>query len=476
MGKLGGFKEFDRKDFATRPVKERVKDYEEVHTPLSLRNMEEQAARCMNCGTPFCNWGCPVGNLIPDWNDFSYNDDWEKAYKRLSLTNNFPEFTGRICPALCEASCTLGINYNPVSIREIEYMIIEKAFKEGWVKPNPPKNRTGKKVAVVGSGPSGLAAAAQLNSVGHSVVVFERHDEIGGLLRYGIPDFKLEKAVVQRRVDLMKQEGIEFKTNINVGVNINYKDLLNEFDAVVLAGGSTMPRDLKAPGRELDGIYFAVDYLSLQNKKNSNKKIDSDITAKGKSVVVIGGGDTGSDCIGTAIRQGAKKVCQIEIMPKPPVNRDKTMPWPTYPRTLKTTTSHEEGCERKWNISTKEFIGKDGSVKKLHCTEVKWYKDDNGVMKFNELKGSEFDIDADLVLIAMGFLHPQHEGLLDDLSLEYDKRGNVITSKENMTSVKGVFSAGDMRTGQSLVVKAIHDGRTTAKYVDKYLMGDTFLK
>lgn len=476
MGKLGGFKEFDRKDFATRSVKERVKDYEEVHTPLSLKNMEEQAARCMNCGTPFCNWGCPVGNLIPDWNDFSYNDDWEKAYKRLSLTNNFPEFTGRICPALCESSCTLGINYNPVSIREIEYMVIEKAFKEGWVKPNPPKNRTGKKVAVVGSGPSGLAAAAQLNSVGHSVVVFERHDEIGGLLRYGIPDFKLEKAVVQRRVNLMKQEGIEFKTNINVGVNTNYKDLLNEFDAVVLTGGSTVPRDLKAPGRELDGIYFAVDYLSLQNKKNSNKKIDSDITAQGKSVVVIGGGDTGSDCIGTAIRQGAKKVCQIEIMPKPPVNRDETMPWPTYPRTLKTTTSHEEGCERKWNICTKEFIGKDGSVKKLHCTEVKWYKDDNGIMKFNELKGSEFDIDADLVLIAMGFLHPQHEGLLDDLSLEYDKRGNVITSKENMTSVKGVFSAGDMRTGQSLVVKAIHDGRTTAKYVDKYLMGDTFLK
>ncbi|MBV4420109.1 glutamate synthase subunit beta [Clostridium tyrobutyricum] len=476
MGKLGGFKEFNRKDFATRSVKERVKDYEEVHTPLSLKNMEEQAARCMNCGTPFCNWGCPVGNLIPDWNDFSYNDDWEKAYKRLSLTNNFPEFTGRICPALCESSCTLGINYNPVSIREIEYMVIEKAFKEGWVKPNPPKNRTGKKVAVVGSGPSGLAAAAQLNSVGHSIVVFERHDEIGGLLRYGIPDFKLEKAVVQRRVDLMKQEGIEFKTNINVGVNINYKDLLNEFDAVVLAGGSTVPRDLKAPGRELDGIYFAVDYLLLQNKKNSNKKIDSDITAKGKSVVVIGGGDTGSDCIGTAIRQDAKKVYQIEIMPKPPVNRDETMPWPTYPRTLKTTTSHEEGCERKWNISTKEFIGKDGSVKKLHCTEVKWYKDDNGVMKFNELKGSEFDIDADLVLIAMGFLHPQHEGLLDDLSLEYDKRGNVITSNENMTSVKGVFSAGDMRTGQSLVVKAIHDGRTTAKYVDKYLMGDTFLK
>lgn len=476
MGKLAGFKEFERKDFTTRPIDKRVKDYKEVHTPLSLQEMENQAARCMNCGTPFCNWGCPLGNLIPDWNDFTYNEDWKKAYDELILTNNFPEFTGRICPALCEASCTLGVNYNPVSIREIEYMVIEKAFKEGFVKPNIPKNRTGKKVAVIGSGPAGLSTAVQVNSVGHNVTIFERHDEIGGLLRYGIPDFKLDKKVIQRRVELMKQEGIEFKTNVNVGVDINYKDILNEFDAVVLTGGSTIPRDLKVPGRELKGINFAVDYLSIQNRKVAGKDVDSYITAKDKSVVVIGGGDTGSDCIGTAIRQGAKKVYQIEIMPKPPVCRDDSMPWPTYPRTLKTTTSHEEGCERKWNVSTKKFVGKDGVINKLHCNEVKWYKDKDGNMKFDEVKGSEFDIDADLVLIAMGFLHPQHEGLLNDLSLDFDKRGNVLTSDKHMTSIKGVFSAGDMRTGQSLVVKAINDGRITAKYVDEYLMGDTFLK
>ncbi|WP_446899674.1 glutamate synthase subunit beta [Clostridium sp. LBM24168] len=475
MGKLTGFKEFDRKNFSTRSVESRIKDYKEVHNPLPLKDMENQAARCMNCGTPFCNWGCPLGNLIPDWNDFAYNDDWKKAYTRLSMTNNFPEFTGRICPALCEASCTLGVNYNPVSIRELEYMIIEKAFKEGWVKPVPPRNRTGKKVAVVGSGPSGLSTAAQLNSVGHEVTVFERHDEIGGLLRYGIPDFKLEKNVVKRRIDLMEEEGVKFKTNVNIGVDITAEELLKEFDAVVLAGGSTIPRNLEVPGRELSGIYFAVDYLTLQNRNISNKKYNFDVTAKGKSVLVIGGGDTGSDCIGTAIRQGAKKVYQIEIMPKPPLSRDDSMPWPIYPKILKTTTSHEEGCKRMWNISTKWFIGKDGKVNKVHCTKVDWYKNNNGSMSFNEINGSEFDIDADLVLIAMGFLHPDHEGLLNDLSLRFDVRGNVATSKNHMTNVNGVFSAGDMRTGQSLVVKAIEDGRITASYIDEYLMGDTFL-
>ncbi|MCH3963802.1 MAG: glutamate synthase subunit beta [Clostridium sp.] len=475
MGKLTGFKEFNRKDFATRPVENRIKDYKEVHNALPIKDMEDQAARCMNCGTPFCNWGCPLGNLIPDWNDFAYNTDWKKAYDRLSMTNNFPEFTGRICPALCEASCTLGVNYDPVSIRELEYMIIEKAFKEGWVKPVPPRNRTGRKVAVVGSGPSGLSAAVQLNSVGHEVVVFERHDEIGGLLRYGIPDFKLEKSVVRRRIGIMEEEGVEFRTNVNVGADITAEELLKEFDAVVLAGGSTIPRNLEVPGRELDGIHFAVDYLTLQNKKVSNKNSDHDITARGKSVLVIGGGDTGSDCIGTAIRQGAKKVYQIEIMPKPPVSRDDSMPWPIYPKILKTTTSHEEGCERMWNISTKWFIGKDGNVNKVHCAKVKWHKNNNGNMSFDEISGSEFDIEADLVLIAMGFLHPDHEGLLNALSLNFDVRGNIDTSKTHMTNVKGVFSAGDMRTGQSLVVKAIEDGRITARYVDEYLMGDTFL-
>lgn len=475
MGKLTGFKEFDRKNFTTRPIKERVKDYKEVHKPFPLKDMENQAARCMNCGTPFCNWGCPLGNLIPDWNDFAYNKDWKKAYERLKVTNNFPEFTGRICPALCEASCTLGVNYNPVSIREIEYMVIEKAFKEGWVKPAPPRNRTGKKVAVVGSGPSGISTALQLNSVGHEVIVFERHDEIGGLLRYGIPDFKLEKYVVKRRIELMKKEGVKFKTNINVGEDITSSELLRKFDAVVLAGGSTIPRNLEVPGRDLDGIYFAVDYLTLQNKKIAGKNISKDITAKGKSVVVIGGGDTGSDCIGTAIRQGAKKVYQIEIMPKPPVSRDKSMPWPLYPKILKTTTSHEEGCERMWNISTKWFSGENGKVNKIHCTKVKWHKNSNGRMSFDEVSGEQFDIDADLILIAMGFLHPDHEGLLNNLSLNFDVRGNIFTSENHMTNVKGVFSAGDMRTGQSLVVKAIEDGKITAKYVDKYLMGDTFL-
>ncbi|MBA5850128.1 glutamate synthase subunit beta [Clostridium sp. cel8] len=474
MGKLAGFKEFDRKNFSTRPVKERINDFKEVHDPLPIKDMEDQSARCMNCGTPFCNWGCPLGNLIPDWNDFAYNGDWKKAYERLSMTNNFPEFTGRICPALCEASCTLGVNYDPVSIREIEYMIIEKAFKEGWVKPVIPINRTGKRVAVIGSGPAGLSTAASLNFVGHEVVVFERQDEIGGLLRYGIPDFKLEKHVVTRRIEIMKQEGITFKTNVNVGFDIPTSEILEEFDAVVLTGGSTVPRSLDVPGKDLKGIYFAVDYLREQNKITAKKKNTADMTAKGKSVVVIGGGDTGSDCIGTAIRQGAKKVYQLEIMPKPPVSRDKTMPWPLYPRTLKTTTSHEEGCERMWNVSTKYFDGKNGHVTKLHCTKVKWYNE-KGRMSFDEISGSEFDIDADMVIIAMGFLHPEHKGILNDLQLKFDPRGNVKTSDKHMTNVKGVFSAGDMRTGQSLVVKAIQDGKITAKYVDEYLMGETCL-
>lgn len=477
MGKVTGFKEYKRKTADERPVEERVKDSKEVYIKLTEKELSEQGARCMNCGTPFCNWGCPLGNIIPDWNDMVYKDEWEKAFNRLYLTNNFPEFTGRICPALCEGSCTLGVNREPVTIREIEQAIIEKAFEKGWIKPNPPRVRTGKHVAVVGSGPSGLSAAAELNSVGHSVTVFERADEIGGLLRYGIPDFKLEKHVVERRIQLMKDEGIVFKTDTNVGVNYKTEDLLKEFDAVVLTGGSTIPRDLKVPGRELKGIHFALELLGQQNRRVSGKKITEDeITAKGKVVLVIGGGDTGSDCIGTSIRQGAKKVYQIEIMPKPPVERDVTMPWPEFPRTLKITSSHEEGCERDWCINTKEFIGKNGKLDTLHAVRVEWKKDASGRMQMAEIPGTEFELKVDLVLIAMGFLHPQQEGMLNDLGVVLDARGNVSTDENYMTNKEGIFAAGDMQTGQSLVVRAIDNGRRAAQSVDKYLMGETSLR
>lgn len=477
MGKITGFKEFQRKSFDKRPVKERVKDYKEVYVKLPIEKLRDQGARCMNCGTPFCNWGCPLGNLIPDWNDMVFKGDYEKAFKRLTLTSNFPEFTGRICPALCEGSCTLGVNRNPVTIREIELMIIEKAFAEGWMKPNPPKVRTGKYVAVIGSGPSGLAAAAELNSVGHSVTVFERADEAGGLLRYGIPDFKLEKEVVARRINFMKAEGIEFKTSTNVGVNYKTEDLLKEFDAVVLTGGSTIPRDLKVEGRELKGIYFAMEYLTQQNKKVSGKKFkEENIDAKDKVVLVIGGGDTGSDCIGTAVRQGAKEVYQYEIMPKPPVERDATMPWPEFPRTYKVTTSHEEGCIRDFCITTKKFSGEDGKLTTINAAKVEWIADEAGRMKMVEIPGSEFEQKVDLVFIAMGFLHPQQEGMLSELGVQFDARGNVITDENYMTTTKGVFAAGDMRTGQSLVVRAINDGRKAAKNVDIYLMGESSLR
>ncbi|OBR91611.1 glutamate synthase [NADPH] small chain [Clostridium ragsdalei P11] len=476
MGKITGFKEYQRENPKERPVKERIKDYKEVYYKLPKDKLNVQAARCMNCGTPFCNWGCPLENLIPDWNDFVYKNEWHKAFERLSLTNTFPEFTGRICPALCEGSCTLGVNREPVSVRQLELNIIEKAFEEGWIKPNPPKVRTGKRVAIVGSGPSGLSTAAELNSVGHTVTVFERADEVGGLLRYGIPDFKLEKHVVDRRVNIMKEEGIVFKTNTNVGVNYDVNELLDNFDAVVLTGGSTIPRDLKVEGRELKGTYFAVDFLRQQNKRVSGKKIrEEEINAKGKVVVVIGGGDTGSDCIGTSIRQGAKKVYQYEVMPKPPENRDKTMPWPVFPKTLKTTTSHEEGCIREWCINTKKLVGEKGVLKSLKGVKVKW-EDNNGKRQMVEVPGTEFEQPVDLILLAMGFLHPQHEGLLDSLGVEYDARGNVVTDVNYMTAKEGVFAAGDMRRGQSLVVWSLNDGRRVAKNVDKYLMGETSLR
>lgn len=477
MGKVTGFKEYKREVAKDRPVEERIKDYKEIHIPMEEEKIKTQGARCMDCGTPFCSWGCPLGNLMPDFNDMAYKGEFEKAYNRLSLTSNFPEFTGRVCPALCEGSCTLGANSDAVSIKEVELAIIEKAFKENLVKPNIPKVRTGKSIAVVGSGPSGLAAAAELNSVGHEVTVFERHDKVGGLLRYGIPDFKLDKSIIDRRIDVMKKEGIKFEVNANIGFEYKSEELIKDFDAVVLCMGSTVPRDLPIEGRELKGVYFAVDFLSYINRKVSGMDVSKEaIDLKGKNVLVIGGGDTGSDCIGTSIREGAAKVFQYEIMPKPPVKRDDTMPWPLFPRTLKTTTSHEEGAIREWCIETKKLIGEAGRVSAIEAIKVKWKKDKDGRMVKLEVPNSTINEKIDLVLIAMGFVHPEHKGIVEDLKLNLDGRGNVATNENYMTSTEGVFSAGDMRKGQSLVVWAMHEGRAVAKSVDKYLMGETSLR
>lgn len=477
MGKITGFKEFDRKSFNKRSIEERVKDYKEVYVSLSDSNMKDQASRCMDCGTAFCNWGCPLSNVAPDFNDLFYKGQYKKAYERLARTNDFPEFTGRICPALCEAACTLGINRQAVCIREIEQSIIEKAFKEDFIKKDPPKVRTGKNICVVGSGPAGLSVASQLNSVGHEVTVFEKNNKPGGLLRYGIPDFKLEKSIIDRRIDIMEKQGVKFKTGVEVGKDLILEEIFEEFDAIVLTGGCTVPRDLKVEGRELEGVHFAVDYLSQQNKKVCMEKFkEKEINAKNKNVVVIGGGDTGSDCIGTAVRQGAKKIHQIEIMPKPSEKRDESSPWPTYPRILKTTTSHEEGGKREWNVLTKIIKGSNGKVEKLICSKVSWNKADNGKFVMKEVENSQYEIKADLILIAMGFLHPKVDGIINELCLKLDDRGNVYTDENGMTSIQGVFSAGDMTTGQSLVVKAIKSGREVAKGVDEYLMGSTFLK
>lgn len=471
MGKLMGFKEYKRIISNKRPVEERIKDYREVYEAMDEESLKVQAARCMDCGTPFCNWACPLGNLAPDFNNMVYNGQWEKAFKRLSLTNSFPEFTGRVCPALCEGSCTLGINRQAVTVREIELSIIERAFEQGWIKSLPPRVRTGKRVAVVGSGPSGLSAAARLNSLGHNVTVYERADEIGGLLRYGIPDFKLEKHILDRRIKLMEEEGIEFKTCVNIGTDISGDKLLKKFDAVVVAGGSTVPRDLQVEGRELEGVYFAMDFLTAQNRRIAGKPVEGpDIDAKDKVVIVIGGGDTGSDCIGTSIRQGAKEVYQYEILPKPPEERNDTMPWPEFPRTLKVSTSHEEGCSREWCISTTKITGRNGKVNAVHTVKVCWYKDENGRMVMEDIHGSESVKRADMVLICMGFVHPQQKGMVEDLGLKLDSRGNVLTDEKYMTSRNGVFAVGDMRTGQSLVVRSISDGRAAAMHVDEYLM------
>ena len=478
MGNPTGFLELDRELPQKRDPKKRINDYNEVDSVIDNSITQKQAARCMDCGIPFCHNGCPLGNIIPEFNDAVYQENWQLAYEILISTNNFPEFTGRICPAPCEASCVLGINKPAVAIEYIEKSIIEKAFQDGYVKPRKALVHTNKKVAVVGSGPAGLAAAAQLNYAGHNVTVFERADEIGGLLRYGIPDFKLDKHVLDRRINLMIEEGVKFQTNVNVGETISVEQLKEDFDAVVLCGGSTMPRDLPIPGRNLKGVHFAMDFLTQQNRRVAGKKVNAEeIWATGKNVVVIGGGDTGSDCVGTSNRHGAKSVTQIEILSKPPKDRTESMPWPSWPMILRTSTSHEEGCERQWSIVTKEFIGDDqGNLKSLKIAEVEMKKAEPGKAPgFNEIEGSEKIIPCELVLLAMGFLHPQHTGLLDQLGVDYDERGNVKASRYQ-TSADKIFAAGDLRRGQSLVVWAISEGREAARAVDQYLTGQSTLE
>jgi glutamate synthase (NADPH/NADH) small chain len=480
MGKPTGFKEYTRTLPTKLPVAERIQNYKEFVPLMPEQQLNEQSARCMNCGVPFCHNGCPLGNIIPEFNDAVYNKEWKEAYEILISTNNFPEFTGRICPAPCETACVLGINQPAVTIEEIEKNIIEIAFEKGFVQPKKPNSRTGKKVAVIGSGPAGLATAAQLNYAGHEVTVFERDPKPGGLLRFGIPDFKLEKSVVERRIQILEEEGIEFKCNANVGVNVRVSDLKREFDAIVLAGGSTIPRDLPIPGRELNGVHFAMDFLKQQNKRVSSLTIEeNEITATHKNVVVIGGGDTGSDCVGTSNRHKAKSITQFELLPKPPEERAPYMPWPTYPMLLKTTTSHEEGAERLWNIATKAFIGDtNGNLKGIQVVDVVWTASADGrPAQFKEVEDSLRELPCELVLLAMGFLHPQATGLLEELGVELDERGNVkANEKQFKTNLSNVFTAGDMRRGQSLVVWAISEGRECARQVDLFLMGSSMLE
>jgi glutamate synthase (NADPH/NADH) small chain len=480
MGKVTGFLEFTRELPSKRKVEERLKDYNEFIDRFTDDKLNQQSGRCMNCGVPFCHNGCPLGNVIPEFNDAVYRKEWKEAYDILTSTNNFPEFTGRICPAPCESACVLGINQPAITIEEIEKHIIEIAFDKGFVQAKKPNVRTGKKVAVIGSGPAGLAAAAQLNSAGHYVMVFERDDAPGGLLRYGIPDFKLEKWVIDRRVKVLEEEGVVFRCNANVGVDVSINELLREFNAIVLAGGSTIPRDLNIPGRELNGVHFAMEFLKQQNKRVSSKEVEvTDILTTGKNVVVIGGGDTGSDCVGTSNRQKAVSVTQFELLPKPPEGRTSFMPWPTYPMTLKVTSSHEEGADRHWAIATKEFIGDgNGNLKALKIVDLEWQITEDGrPAKFVERVDSEREIPCERAFLAMGFVHPQHEGLIKQLEVELDERGNVkATEKEFQTNIAKIFTAGDMRRGQSLVVWAISEGRECARKVDEFLMGYSLLE
>ncbi|HLX84222.1 MAG TPA: glutamate synthase subunit beta [Terriglobales bacterium] len=475
MGKDTGFLEFTREHAPRRPVTERVNDWFEIYLDFPEENLRTQGARCMDCGVPFCQTGCPVNNLIPDWNDLVYHGRWKEAVRQLHATNNFPEFTGRICPAPCEASCVLGINQPPVTIKQIEKNIVERGFAEGWIHPEPPKVRTGKKVAVVGSGPAGLAAAQQLCRAGHAVTVYEKADRIGGLLRYGIPEFKMEKHIIDRRLEQMSAEGVKFVTDAEVGKNVAVEDLRRDFDAIVLAGGAEWPRDLNVPGRELKGIHFAMDYLPQQNRRCHGDTIarqtddaETEILATGKRVVIIGGGDTGADCLGTSHRQKPLSVHQFEIMPKPPDDRSPSTPWPLWPMQLRTEGAHEEGGIRDWSIATTKFTGSaDGRVQQLHAVRV------GPAPKFEPIAGSEFTMEADLVLIAMGFVGPVRNGMIEQLGVKLDPRGNVATDQNNMSSVPGVFAAGDMRRGQSLVVWAIAEGRKTAASIDAYLQTPT---
>jgi len=477
MGKITGFLEIKRETPQRRPVAERIHDWQEVYLPFEAAKLQKQGARCMDCGIPFCHQGCPLGNLIPDWNDLVYRDRWREAIDRLHATNNFPEFTGRLCPAPCEGSCVLGINDDPVTIKQVEVGIIEHAFDEGWVAAEAPEVRTGKKVAVVGSGPAGLAAAEQLNRAGHTVTVFEKSDRVGGLLRYGIPEFKMEKRFLERRLRLMEASGIGFKTGVNVGASLPVERLRKEFDAIVLAGGAEWPRDLPIPGRNLDGIHFAMDYLTLQNHRSEGDPVPERdfISAQDKSVVIIGGGDTGADCLGTVHRQGARSVTQFEILPRPPEERDpRSNPWPLWPNIFRISSAHEEGGAREYSVNTTHFSGSNGRVTTLHAVRVEMVTE-GGRASFRPIPGTEYELAADLVLLAMGFLGPRREGLLTDLGVKLTDRGNVWRDGNWMTNVPGVFAAGDMQRGQSLIVWAIAEGRSAARGVDLYLMGKSDL-
>ena len=473
MGNPTGFLEIDKKERNYEDPKDRLKHFKEFIVPLTNEEVSKQGSRCMDCGIPYCHQGCPVNNLIPDWNDLVYKHEWKKALDTLHSTNNFPEFTGRICPAPCEAACTLNLTDNPVSIKTIECSIVDYGWEKGWIKPQLPKKHTDKKVAIIGSGPAGLACAQQLARLGHSVVVYEKNERIGGLLRIGIPDFKMEKTLIDRRMAQMQSEGVQFKTNSEIGNNISTNQIIDNFDAVSVCIGSEVPRNLEVKGRNLKGIHFAMDFLSQQNDMVAGKTISKDIliSAKGKKVLVIGGGDTGSDCVGTSNRQGAKSVHQLELLPQPPVNENKQLTWPNWPMKLRTSSSHQEGCERQWSILTKSFEGNEnGEVTKLICVEVEWKKSEDGSMKMIEVEDSEFTIEADLVLLAMGFIHPIHEGLVNNLSLKLDQRGNVEADEISFkTSSDKVFVAGDCRRGQSLVVWAISEGRKCAERIDNFL-------
>lgn len=478
MGKPTGFKEIARQDHTYAPVAERIKHYGEFVNPLSEEDVRKQGARCMDCGIPFCHNGCPVNNIIPDWNDLVYRGNWKQALDVLHSTNNFPEFTGRVCPAPCETACTLNITDQPVTIKSIECAIVDKGWAEGWIEPKIPERRTGKKIAIVGSGPAGLACAQQLARAGHTVTVYEKNANMGGLLRYGIPDFKMEKHWIDQRMGQMRAEGVKFRFNTHIGVDMKIEDLRQDFDVVVLAGGSEASRDMPVPGRELGGVHFAMKFLTQQNRRISGEPYDNDavILADDKHVVVIGGGDTGSDCVGTSIRHGAKSVTQLEIMPKPPASEDKAMTWPDWPLRLRTSSSQEEGCDRDWSVLTKSIKGEGGVAKMLQLVRVEWTSGKDGRMEMSEVAGSEFEIKADLVLLAMGFVHPVYEGMLETLGVTLDERSNVAANTDDyMTSVDNVFAAGDMRRGQSLVVWAIREGRQCARAVDEYLIGTTKL-